>query len=224
MILLGIDTSTNWVTVGLYAQDSKMQGVTWQSQRNHGRELMPAIITLLGEKELTPADITHLAVALGPGGFSSVRVGLSTAIGLATAKETPVTGISTHVIEAEQYIKQINIDSPGLYSLIPAGRNEISWAHFNFTTEIPLDTGVCTKDNLVKSLPEKVMVCGESAEFLCGRIDQNRILSPTPPTRKANQLLELAKKQFKDIGPIESQKLRPIYARKPNITSPNTPV
>ena len=224
MILLGIDTSTNWVTLGLQVSDSQIQGVTWQSQRNHGRELMPAIISLLRKKKIAPRDITHLAVALGPGGFSSVRVGLSTAIGLAIHKETPITGISTHIIEAEPYIKRMNKDDSELYSLIPAGRNEISWAHFKPTSKNAINIGVCTKDNLIKSLPEKVMVCGESAEFLCGRIDQKRILSPIPPTRTANQLLELAKKQFNETGPVEPQNLRPIYARKPNISSPKTPI
>ena len=94
---------------------------------------MPAIAECFTELELEPIQTTHVAVALGPGGFSSVRVGISTALGLITPKRLPVAGIPTHDIEAEPFLSEINAGIP-VYSVIPAGRNQISWTrHGNKT-------------------------------------------------------------------------------------------
>ncbi|HXL72919.1 MAG TPA: tRNA (adenosine(37)-N6)-threonylcarbamoyltransferase complex dimerization subunit type 1 TsaB, partial [bacterium] len=57
--------------------------------------LLPALQTLLVSQDLTAKDITAVAVALGPGSFTGIRVGIATAEGLAMPSHLPVFGIST---------------------------------------------------------------------------------------------------------------------------------
>ena len=86
MILAVIDTSTRFAGVGVMNDAGTRVTRAWRSDQNHGRELMPALVESLAELSLDPTDIPHVAVALGPGGFSAVRVGISAALGLVVAK------------------------------------------------------------------------------------------------------------------------------------------
>ena len=58
---------------------------------------------ILGRTEASPADLEAIAVALGPGGFSALRVGLSCAKGLAMPTDTPLIGVGTLEMEAYPY-------------------------------------------------------------------------------------------------------------------------
>ena len=127
MILVAIDTSTRYAAVGVTNKSGIRICRSWRSNQNHSRELMPASVDCFDELSLVPNQTTHVAVALGPGGFSSVRVGISTALGLITPRRLPVAGVPTHKIEVEPYLAEIDSGTP-IYSLIPAGRNEISWS------------------------------------------------------------------------------------------------
>lgn len=222
MILAAIDTSTRWAGVGLRTGPGEQAEMVWRSEQNHGRELMPAIAELTGRAGLTPADITHLAVALGPGGFSAVRVGISTVIGLAMPNGLPVVGVSTHLLEAFPYLQSASAESP-VISLLPAGRGEVSWARFTGERPEPASTGLSRLEEMLTGLPGGALVCGEAAESLEDKLPAERILSPQPPTRSPSALLDIAAARFDsgDVTPLE--KLRPIYARPPSITVPRNP-
>ena len=75
MILVSIDTSTKYASIGITNLEQSYF-YNWESQYNHGVELTKNLRTLLGNIKADASDITHLAVALGPGGFSSVRLSL----------------------------------------------------------------------------------------------------------------------------------------------------
>ena len=86
-LLLAVDTSTRFAGVGIDDGSGSVVCRSWRSEQNHGAELMPAIMAMLEESGRTPADITHLAVANGPGGFSALRVGIGVVFGLATPRD-----------------------------------------------------------------------------------------------------------------------------------------
>ena len=126
---MGVDTSTRFAGVGIDDGSGSVVCRSWRSEQNHGAELMPAIIAMLEESGRTPADITHLAVANGPGGFSALRVGIGVVFGLATPRDLPIAAISTHEIEVAPYVDRVG-RSTALYSLLPAGRGEVAWARY----------------------------------------------------------------------------------------------
>lgn len=221
MNLIAIDTSTRWAGVGLQTGDGEQTEMIWRSDQNHGRELMPAIVELTRRAGLTPADITHLAVALGPGGFSAVRVGISTVIGLAMPRQLPVVGMGTHLVEAHPFREHASASS-SLYSLLPAGRGELSWMRFDTAAAEP-KTGLGTVEELTADIAPGTRFCGEGVELLRGHVKPELLLSGEPPTRSPSNLLAIATDRFVSGEVTPPHELRPIYARPPSITMKKTP-
>ena len=193
---------------------------SWRSNQNHGRELMPAIVDSLAELSLKATDITHVAVATGPGGFSAVRVGISAALGLAVSRQLPVLGIPTHSVEVEPFAADITDQSP-VYSLIPAGRNEISWTRHTSNSGSGEPTiGIAAPDELAAQLEANAFVCGEACDLMAGLIDQSRFRGKAAPTRDASSILDIAVREFDAGNSTPYEELRPIYARPPSISKP----
>ena len=223
MILVAVDTSTRWAGVGLQVESGARTQMIWRSDQNHGRELMPAIVELMARANLRPPDITHLAVALGPGGFSAVRVGISAVIGLSMPGDLPVAGIPTHSIEALPFLESASAETP-VVSLIPAGRNEVAWARFeNPDDTTAAATGVSAPGKLSELVPPGTLFCGEAAELIADHVAADRILVDTTPTRSPIALLELATASFDDGAGTSARVLKPIYARSPSITMQRPP-
>lgn len=222
MNLVAVDTSTRWAGVGLQTDSGERSEMTWRSDQNHGRELMPAIVELTTRAGIALSGITHLAVALGPGGFSAVRVGISTVLGLALPNELPVIGIPTHLIEANPFLKHASASSP-VISLLPAGRGELSWAKFTSNSS-DHEEGLNTVVELIAELEPDARLCGEGTELLTGKVDPERILCGEPPTRSPITMLEIATHKLADDHTTPLAELRPIYARPPSITMRKKPV
>lgn len=106
MRVLGIDTATTTASVAL-VEDGKLiceevRSASEQSGRllsegrgNHAEILLPLVDTVLHKAHLPLTEISALAVSIGPGSFTGLRIGLSTVKGLAYGWEIPVVGIST---------------------------------------------------------------------------------------------------------------------------------
>ncbi|MDO8518949.1 MAG: tRNA (adenosine(37)-N6)-threonylcarbamoyltransferase complex dimerization subunit type 1 TsaB [Deltaproteobacteria bacterium] len=122
--LLAIESSGKNFSAALFkdgrllAQSKALLGET------ASQNLLPHIQKLLSEAGIAPKDLATIAVGEGPGGFTGLRVGLSTAVGLATFHEIPIVGVST--------LKAMALGSPdGLVaSVLPAGRGLIYAALF----------------------------------------------------------------------------------------------
>jgi len=183
---------------------------------------MSAIIDSLAEISLSPGDLTHAAVALGPGGFSAVRVGISAALGLVVAKQLPVLGISTHEIEAEPHLADAGPENP-LYSLIPAGRNEISWTRHVAGVQSESTTGIAAPDQLAEQIEPDALLCGEACDLMDGLVETSRFRGHAAPTRDPNSILDIAIRKFESGLSTPYEELRPIYARPPSISKPKPP-
>ncbi len=94
-MLLAIDTSTNDSGVALYDGRAILAECTWFSGRRHAEQVLPVIDLLLQHMDVTAADLTAVAVALGPGSWSGLRVGMSLAKGLVIASKLPLIGVPT---------------------------------------------------------------------------------------------------------------------------------
>ena len=95
MLLLAFETSAKAASVALF-DDSKLLGESYQNTGlTHSQTLMVMAEDLIKQCGFTPADITHTAVAAGPGSFTGVRIGVAAAKGFAWGKELPCYGVST---------------------------------------------------------------------------------------------------------------------------------
>ncbi|GGM39592.1 tRNA threonylcarbamoyladenosine biosynthesis protein TsaB [Paraliobacillus quinghaiensis] len=95
MNILAIDTSNETMGIAIY-QDNKITAEYISNNKNkHSIRLMPAIVQLMRDVDLTPKELTKIVVAKGPGSYTGVRIGLSTAKTMAWTLNIPVVGISS---------------------------------------------------------------------------------------------------------------------------------
>ena len=84
--LLAIDTTSAALTLALLERGELRAGRHEETGRRHAERLLPAIQEVLAEAKVAHGDLDAIGVTLGPGGFTSVRVGLATAKGLCLAR------------------------------------------------------------------------------------------------------------------------------------------
>jgi tRNA threonylcarbamoyladenosine biosynthesis protein TsaB len=92
-VLLAFDTATPHVTVALCDGDSVVGSFESGESMRHGEMLAPGIAHVLAEAGATAEDLTGIAVGVGPGPFTGLRVGLVTARTLGFVREIPVHGV-----------------------------------------------------------------------------------------------------------------------------------
>src|SRR5512134_2940864 len=95
LMLLAVDTSTAQVGLAIYDGSQVIGEYAWRTSQRHTVELAPAVAELLARCGVSVDTVQVLAVALGPGSFTSLRVGLSLVKGLAISRKLPVIGIPT---------------------------------------------------------------------------------------------------------------------------------
>lgn len=94
MILL-FDTSTPTGYLALGNERQVVASAIWQAEQSHSSQLPPHIQAALKEAGLTAADLTHIAVGIGPGSFTGLRVALATAKGLGIALGIPIIAVAS---------------------------------------------------------------------------------------------------------------------------------
>lgn len=108
MLILGIDTATTAASAALVEDGRLVRETRHEPQRNggplrsnHAAILLPLIDKLLNDSACSLRDIEAFALALGPGSFTGLRIGLSTVKGLVYGVDTPIIGVPTlHAVAA----------------------------------------------------------------------------------------------------------------------------
>jgi len=111
-VLLAFDTATPAVTVALYDGQQVVAERTTVDAMRHGELLAPAITAVLEEAGLVRQDLTAIAVGVGPGPFTGLRVGLMTARTLGAVLEIPVYGVCTLDVLAVEAVDTGTVDGP----------------------------------------------------------------------------------------------------------------
>ncbi|WP_129626269.1 tRNA (adenosine(37)-N6)-threonylcarbamoyltransferase complex dimerization subunit type 1 TsaB [Candidatus Oscillochloris fontis] len=215
MILVAIDTATTITGLALCQHGDLLAEAAWHSGRNHTAQLLPQLDLLLRHVGATPADLGAVAVALGPGSWSGLRVGLSVAKGLALAADLPLIGISS--LEALAYQQQRR--GLPIYPLIRLGRERFASATFRFTDWIERQTPDrnITLAELCAEIDERALFCGDLDDQVCTQIQthlgEERALFPTPAAtlRRPGFLAELAWQRYQNQTYDDLVALEPVY-------------
>ena len=211
-MLLAVDTSTAQVGLALYDGAQVIAEYTWRSSRRHTVELAPAISELLTRCGSTMDDVHALGVALGPGSFTSLRVGLALVKGLALAKHIPLIGIPTLDILAHA---QPASKHP-LLCAIQAGRGRFALGVYKSSRKGWQAQGqarVVTLEALQDEVKSPSMVCGEfTAEEIQKIKNENiHLVSPAQSVRRPAVLAELAWARWQAGDVDDEASLAPIY-------------
>lgn len=95
MIVLGIESATPVAGVAVVNGDIILAERMINNQRTHSVNLLPMIKAAIEEAGITPGDLDGIAVSSGPGSFTGLRIGMSTAKTLAQVWGLPLVGVST---------------------------------------------------------------------------------------------------------------------------------
>jgi tRNA threonylcarbamoyl adenosine modification protein YeaZ len=221
---LAIDTSTDTASLALVQDDEVLAELTWRCGRNHSTQLLPQLSHLLNQTGLSLQSANCIIVARGPGSYNGLRVGISTAKGLAFSLGIPIIGISTLEVEAYQHAETGLPVCP----IFNAGRTEIATATYqrkgNQWCQLTAEH-LTTVDALCSGITTKTVFCGEFipsiAAELRKRLRQKAIiLSPAAGLRRAGFLAELGLKRLRADDYDNPATLQPLYLRGPSITKP----
>ncbi len=124
-MLLAFDTATPAVTVALHDGRGVVAESTTVDPLRHGELLAPSIAGVLESAAVTPADLTHIAVGVGPGPFTGLRVGIMTARTMAAVLRLPLDGVCTLDILAAAVVVEGDF-----MVATDARRKEVYWARY----------------------------------------------------------------------------------------------
>ena len=103
MRILALDTTTDTCSIAL-AEDERLVGeYNFAHSMDLSRRLMPNIVSLLKDSGLEAKDVQGIGVSLGPGSFTGLRIGITTAKTLAQVLKVPVAGVVTLDLLAHQF-------------------------------------------------------------------------------------------------------------------------
>lgn len=101
MKILAIDTSNLNLGVAILDNGIVVGEIITYIQKNHSIRLMPAITNLMNEVGIKPGELDRIVVAKGPGSYTGVRIGVTTAKTLAWSLNIPIVGISSLALLAQ---------------------------------------------------------------------------------------------------------------------------
>lgn len=213
-MLLAVDTSTAQIGLSLHDGGQVIAEMLWQSGQHHTVELAPALAELLVRTGTKIDELHALGIAIGPGSFTSLRVGLAFVKGLALARHLPLVGIPTlDILAAGQLASKL-----ALAAVLQAGRGRLALGRYKFIKGRWKAQGapeVVTVDALADSIEKPTLVCGELTGEERQRLARKRVnVTLVPPSgcvRRPAVLAELAWERWQAGSVDDAASLAPIY-------------
>jgi len=220
---LAIDTSSNFVGVVVSHKGEVLASLAWQTTRNHTVELLPNLVCLLQQAKVELDCIEAIIVAKGPGRFNGLRVGISTAKGLASALNIPLLGVNTLEVEAYPFA----FTGLPLRPIQKAGREEIATALYRqkHNEWQCLETeNLTTVEAVCRRIRQKTLFCGEIPADIIGEIQRKlgkqAIISQNNSPSRASSLAILGWRKLSSREQDDPVTLQPLYLRPPHVTKP----
>ena len=210
MKILGINTATNNLSLALLEDDAVLAEKNLAGPTAKAEQLIPWLKEMLTDLDLTAADLAGIGVAQGPGAFTGLRIGLTSAKTLAQMLSIPLVGISTIKAFAYQYKGQ---DIPLLRIVLQACRGDINTGLFS---DLQQDFRQIENDHAVKAEDLWAQVRSEQSH-LAGDVPPEFAGRTLPGVPNAVSIALLARQSIKEGNTAEPQTMVPVYSHGPNI-------
>lgn len=200
--------------MALYDGSQVLGEQLWHSKNRHTVELAPAVDRMLASCGVVPDDLKALAVAIGPGSFTGLRIGLAMIKGLALGLHIPVIGIPTlEILAAAQPLAEYP-----LLAVLQAGRGRLAVQKFAVTNGKWSQAGevsLAHLEDLVEMVVEPILICGELTSTdrtqIKTSIPEALLAPPALSIRRPSYLAELAWQRWQAGSVDDVVTLHPIY-------------
>jgi tRNA threonylcarbamoyladenosine biosynthesis protein TsaB len=210
-VQLSIDTASDLASIALSRDGEIVAERAWQCRRNHTQELLVAVDELMREVGVTNAELSAVFVSTGPGMYTGLRVGISTAQGMARALGIPLVGVPR--LELDAWPQR---EFPGaVIAVHRAGRGELAWAVYEACVRVTAPQ-LSKAAELVQRIEGATMVVGEVDDALREAIG-SRAEVVSEPKPRARALAALGNERLRAGGEHEPALVRPVYLRPPAI-------
>ena len=220
MKILGIDTSSNASSVSVIEDNKLICEYTINTKTTHSQKLMPMIENMLSISSININEIDMIAICVGPGSFTGLRIGMATAKAIARVNNLPIIGVNSLEILAGN----MNLCDKKICSILDAQRNQVYTGRYKFENgsivELqPID--VVEIEKLLEEISndsEEWILVGEAVykyEDKIKEIKNIRIPSPSHNVTKASSLCSIAREKYnKNIDIYNCYNINPMYIRK----------
>lgn len=211
MLLLGLDTATPAVTVALHDGGQPLSQLVTVDAHRHAELLTPAISKVIADVGASSADLTGIAVGVGPGPYTGLRVGLVTARVLGDVLGIPVYGVCTlDVIAADVECRG------GFLVATDARRHELYWAEYDARGTRVAGPAVSVPGDI----PDRDQPTAGEGPMLYPTFF-HRGVGPTYPA--ATTMCRVVASALTAGGPTELLPPDPLYLRRPDAREPGAP-
>jgi len=233
--ILAIETSTPACSVALIVGESKFFRYS-EEPRSHTRLIMGMIDEVLNEASITVDNLDAIAVTVGPGSFTGLRIGFSTAQGLAFGADIPVIPVSTLQVMAQTYRRkyaEIMDCSQSVMPLLDARMGEFNCGIYQLDSsgqfKAAIEDQLLDKANalkLCKSLNPAIIVGDHGALFENSLLESSEINSYSLQALypDAVDLVDIALANFAADGAVPVDQVELVYLRGTDAWKKHTPL
>jgi len=226
VLILAFDTSGFAGSVALLDGPALIREMALAAERRSAQTLSPAIASLLQESGVEPAQIKLVATTIGPGSFTGLRVGVTTAKTFAYAVGAQVLGISTlEAIAHDVSPEMLNTAPPGIHAVLDAQRRELFVGGFRVSdaaipaADLPSlirtqPDKIISADDWLANLPPRTVVTGTGLAKLEARLPPDVVAAPYQSREpRAAVIGRLAWRDYQSGRRDDLWKLTPVYLR-----------
>ncbi|TAN62059.1 MAG: tRNA (adenosine(37)-N6)-threonylcarbamoyltransferase complex dimerization subunit type 1 TsaB [Magnetospirillum sp.] len=213
MIVLAIDTSTSACSAALWRDGTVLARRLRDMARGQSEALIPMVAEVMAEAGLGFAGLDLLAVTVGPGAFTGLRIGLAAARGLALAAGLPLAGVSTPLAVAAS----VPPGERGGRTILVAidSRRDEAWVQAFDETLAPLGEVAALLPEQVSGLTTgPVVLVGDAASRLLGIVPE-AVMASSAGWPDAAMVAEVAAAQWAAGRSLPPE---PLYLRPPDVT------
>ncbi len=199
-IILSIETSTKVCSVALHRAGELLAMREGFEANSHSETLVDFIKEVLRESELSEKDLNTIAVSKGPGSYTGLRIGVSTAKGLAYALDLPIVAVETMESLAMHGKEKAGIEDGLIIPMIDARRMEVYCGVYNQDLETinKVSAEIIDEQSFEKQLQEgNVYFFGNGADKCKGTITHPNAVFIEDVYTSAKQVGTLAYEKFK---------------------------
>lgn len=220
MKILGIDTSTMAASVAVLEDDKLICEYTVNTKKTHSQKLMPMIENMLNLSDVDISEIDAIAICVGPGSFTGLRIGMATAKAMAHVNNIPIIGVNS----LELLGTNMDLCNKKICAILDAQRNQVYTGKYiledsklkeiDEITIVPIDSLL----EEIENSTEQWVILGEAVYKYKDKIkaiSNVTIACPGNNITRASSLCTLAKDKYLQNKDVHNcYDINPMYIRK----------